>query len=248
MEGLARFLAKITVGVAGVLALLSALSFVQDTPGSPLGAPAVGVASGEELELVGVRGEDIEFAIIDNAVGGRWASETGLSLTVRSEETGFERTFDVAEPEEKDWDDSLVVSQRSDHEFDIRAEFELPDVPGPETQVLTGTITGDFQYPDASGSDSFSDVQLDLAIPVTLRVVTESEAEELRAPAQTTKLLRFLVGIPAVVISFAYIIIWASWRDGELSGKRWPVPWMVGLGAGVWILGAISWTRGFFSG
>lgn len=247
MDRVGKLLAKLTMAPATVVALLIAVSFFSDSPGSALGAPAVGLREGQELNLVGARGEEVEFAIKDNSLGGRWASETGIELTLRNE-SGFQRSFEIAGPEEKDWDDSLTVSSRSDHEFEILASFDVPDVPGPETQMLTGAISGDFEYPDATGDESFSDVSETLDIPVTLELVSPEEAEEIRSPVETQKRLRLLVGIPTILICFAYIIIWASWKDRELVGKRWVIPVLVALGAAVWGLGALSWVNSFFSG
>jgi hypothetical protein len=243
-----RFVDGFTVAAAVLAALVCLIGIFQAVQ-SLFGAPDRFTApnaslSGKPIHLRGGRGQEIDLYIVDDvSLAGLWASETGLKLSLASDETGFETSFEVVPPEEKDWDEDIATTSSTDHELEIPVSFTVPDAPGPEAQTLRGAITGDFLYPRSTGERTFDEVSTSLEIPVTLDVLNDEDAAA-QVGATTGWHVRQLV---ARVLGLLAVFTFAITRARTLNPqpnehrRRWELALRAVAGAGVWFVVAGVW-------
>ena len=252
-RGALRFVAGLTVAAAVVVALVGVFAVVQaidDLVGAPTRWSAEAVAlEGSSLDLVGARGDEVKFYLADNSVKGLWAAPRGLRLELSNDEAGFATSAQVVAPKQKDWKDPVFYSSqpgfRSGHEFEIRASLTVPDVPGPQTQTLTGRLAGEFLSPGATDNGlHFNTVSHDLDMPATLAVVSEEESERTASDFRATRWRRILIGVVFAIVAFGYPITYGMWKDGEQT-RRWEPYLTLVSGVAVWFSFAALWLKPF---
>jgi hypothetical protein len=103
----------------------------------------VGLERGVLDDLVGARGEPIEFQIVGHSLGGLWASPTGLSLTLVDDHSNFRVTMPVVAATRRSWG-SFVSGEDAD--FSIPVSFQIPYAAFVH-RTLVGSITGTVEVP-----------------------------------------------------------------------------------------------------
>lgn len=252
-SGTLRFVAGLTVAAAVVVALVGVFAIVR-VVGDLIGAPTpysattIGLQD-STLDLVGASGDEVTFYLADDSVKGLWAAPSGVRLDLDNKETGFATSAEVIAAKRKDWDDPVFFrsqpGRRSGHEFEIRGSFTVPDVPGPETQTLTGRVEGEFLIPGATEDGThFFTVSRSLDTPTTLRVVSAEESERIGSDFRAVRWRWILLGFLYVITAFAYAISYGMWKDREQT-RRWEPYLTLAAGIAVWASFAALWLEPF---
>jgi hypothetical protein len=144
------------------------------------------------LTLVGAAGERIEFRLESVSIGGRWASPTGLSLTLQEPRSNFRVTVPVVAPRKREWGDSIGVSgEPDDRGLSIPVSFQIPSDPDLVHRTLEGLITGTVEVPRRSfepvqgrGGLRFKTHVVQLWKPIRVSVVPPGESPRSRAASR----------------------------------------------------------------
>lgn len=124
-------------------------------------------------------GKAVEFRLTGTSVGGYWASQRGLSLSLEGHSSGFDETFAITPARPETWGNNLTVCVAGDCQnaptssdpFTIPVKFTLPSYLAKSgNQTLTGTLAGDIYSPQSAGGGSFENSDARLNIPVTLKL------------------------------------------------------------------------------
>ena len=232
-----RFLAGLTTAAAIILALIAPIYGIPAV-GSLLGfseastVPNVGVRD-PLLRLAGGRGDEVDFFIVHQSHDCKWASPTGITLILGRDGDG-RQMIEVVEAKEQDWEESVAEGLC---DVEIGASFTVPDVPGPTTQTVSGSLEGQFIYPRSTVGDSFEDVTVYLDIPVTLEVVSADEGARLRSSRRRPVLILGLLAGLGLLASVSYFVARARWLDEDRTRKgRWEPLLLMVSGAAVWAL------------
>jgi hypothetical protein len=136
------------------------------------------------LVLKGARGDNIGFKIGWASVGGHAAWPQGLYLHMADD------TVQLEPPSEPNWGDTISYATETKLETSVE-HFRVPEFPGAAGRDLEGVITGDLDFPAASGG-GFDNRSVDVNYPVELEVVAEDEAQAFRASRPTYLPVRVL--------------------------------------------------------
>lgn len=138
------------------------------------GGPSFDVRS-SSIALTGYPGKPVKFDLTGATLGGNenWASSTGLTLNLAGERPAFNGSYAIVPAKAAAWGDSISVCEPScgDDSFTIPVEFTLPsNLAEAGARTLSGTLSGDFSYPEDAGNGTFQNADTQLRIPVTLRL------------------------------------------------------------------------------
>ena len=201
------------------------------------------------LQLVGARGEEVSFKLVGNSAQGLWAAPRGLRLELGNDEAGSSAAASAIAPKKKDWTDPVFYSYqpglRNKTDFEITGSFTVPDLGGPRTQTLGGSLRGEFLYPGETTDDMhFTTAHLELDIPATLKVVTAKESERLHTRIRWERWRTVGLGVLYSVIGLGYPISYGTWKDGEQTRRFEPYVTLL-AGIAMWACIAALWLRPF---
>jgi hypothetical protein len=128
------------------------------------------------IVLTAARGETVVVGVrIDDGIGGRWASQDGLRLSL----AGTDVRLPVVGPRPADWGDTLRTSAlHGGDPYDVIGSAAVPaSIGGPEERVLTGSLSGDLAYPSGGAGFGFENRKIEVAVPVEIRLVSSGTAE-----------------------------------------------------------------------